>query len=117
MAQETVFSKIVAGEIPSDKVYEDDLILAFKNIAPEAKVHLLVIPKSNHLERLENSQPKDVELLGHMMIKIAEIAKEQGLEKDGYRVISNNGENAGQEIAHLHFHILGGERLGKLNSK
>lgn len=115
MAKETVFSKIVAGEIPCSKVYEDDLILAFNDIAPNAKVHILVIPKSNHLERISEIQPSDAELIGHIMLKIAEIAKLAGIDKEGYRVVTNSGDNAGQEVPHLHFHILGGEKLGKLN--
>lgn len=117
MAKETVFSKIVANELPSNKVYEDDLILAFTNINPEASIHVLVIPKSNHLERLSDLESADKELLGHLMVKIAEIANTLGLDKDGYRVITNSGKNAHQEIDHLHFHILGGESLGKLNAK
>lgn len=115
MAQETVFSKIIAGDIPCSKVYEDDLILAFDDIAPQAKVHIVVIPKSNHLEKASDFQSKDVDLLGHIMIKISEIATLKGLDKDGYRIISNCGENAGQEVPHLHFHILGGEKLSSIS--
>lgn len=117
MTKETIFSKIVAGEIPCDKVYEDELVLAFKDINPEAEVHVLVIPKQNHLERLADLDSADKELLGHLMVKISEIANTLGLAKDGYRVITNSGKNAHQEVDHLHFHILGGESLGKLNSK
>lgn len=115
MAQETIFSKIVAGEIPADKVYEDEKILAFKDINPAAQIHVLVIPKSNHLERLSEAENSDIELLGEILVKIAKIAADLGLEKDGYRVITNSGEFAGQEVPHLHFHILGGEKLKSLN--
>ena len=116
MAKETIFSKIVAGEIPCNKIYEDDLVLAFYDINPDAKIHALVIPKSNHLERLSDLENSDAELIGHMMISIAKIAKKLGIDKTGYRVITNSGDDAHQEVEHLHFHILGGETLGKLNA-
>lgn len=115
MAQETIFSKIIQGEIPCDKIYEDDLILAFKDINPAAKTHILVIPKTNHLENLNDAKESDAELLGKIMIKISQIAKNAGLDKHGYRVITNSGEFGGQEVYHLHFHILGGEQLSALN--
>ena len=115
MAQETIFSKIIDGEIPADKVYEDDIVLAFKDINPAAKIHVLVIPKSNHLESITNMQSSDVELLGYIMLKIKQIATDLGLDKNGYRVITNSGDFAGQEVPHLHFHILGGEKLKRLN--
>jgi len=110
----TIFEKIINGEIPCNKIYEDDLILAFHDINPHAKVHALVIPKPTHLARLQDVKRADVELLGHMMSKIPEIAELLGIAKEGYRVITNNGDHAGQEVPHLHFHILGGEPLGKL---
>ena len=116
MAQDTIFSKIVAGEIPCNKVYEDDLVLAFEDINPSAKVHVLVIPKSNHLERLSEVVEDDANLMGHMMVCINKIAKDLGIDKTGYRVITNSGENAHQEVHHLHFHILGGESLSKRNN-
>ncbi|MCP4354427.1 MAG: histidine triad nucleotide-binding protein [Proteobacteria bacterium] len=115
MAQETIFSKIVRGELPSTKVYEDNSILAFKDINPSAKIDIIVIPKSNHLERLSDMQSSDVELLGNIMLKIKQIATDLKLDKDGYRVITNSGDFAGQEVPHLHFHILGGEKLKDLN--
>lgn len=113
----TVFAKIVAGEIPCKKVYEDDQILAFHDIAPKARVHVLVIPKSSHMAGIADAKLEDAALLGHMMVKIAEIAHKLGLEPGGYRVLTNNGPDSGQEVPHLHFHILGGERLGGLNVK
>jgi len=115
MAQDTIFSKIVNNEIPADKIYEDDKVLAFKDINPAAPTHILIIPKSNHLEKINDMQVCDVELLGYIMLKITDIATDLGLDKDGYRVITNNGEFAGQEVPHLHFHILGGEKLKGLN--
>ncbi len=110
----TVFKKIIDGEIPCNKIYEDEHILAFHDINPHAKVHAVVIPKPTHLKRIQDAQSKDVELLGHLMCKIPEIAKILGIDKDGYRIITNNGDHAGQEVPHIHFHILGGEPLGKL---
>lgn len=113
----TVFSKIIAGEIPCKKIYEDEHILAFHDIEPDAKVHALVIPKMEHLARLQDASDSDAALLGHLMTKIPEIAAKLGLDEGGYRVITNNGDNAGQEVPHLHFHILGGEKLGPLHKK
>jgi histidine triad (HIT) family protein len=109
----TVFGKIVRGEIPADVVYEDDQIMAFRDIAPQAPVHVVVIPKA-HMACLRCAGADDAALLGHMMAKIPHIAKDLGLEAGGYRVISNAGPDAGQEVPHLHFHILGGKSLGKL---
>ena len=111
----TIFSKIIAGDVPCDKIYEDEHILAFHDIEPDAEVHALVIPKKEHLARIQDASGDDATLLGHLMVKIPEIASKLGLDEGGYRVITNNGDNAGQEVPHLHFHILGGEKLGKLN--
>lgn len=111
----TIFAKIIAGEIPADKIYEDEHILAFHDINPDARVHALVIPKKEHLARIQDAGPDDAALLGHLMSKIPEIAAKLGVDKDGYRVVTNCGPNSGQEVPHLHFHILGGEKLGKLN--
>ena len=110
----TIFAKIIAGEIPCNKVYEDEHILSFHDINPHAKVHVLVIPKKGHLTCMQDVTPEDSPLIAHLMVKIPEIAKSLGLAEGGYRVITNNGTNAGQEVPHLHFHILGGEPLGKL---
>lgn len=109
----TIFGKILRGEIPADKVYEDDLILAFRDIEPKAKIHILVIPKKCIVDlRMATSEDKDI--LGHLMVKIPEIAQRSGLTKNGFRLMANNGENAGQEVPHLHYHLLGGETLNKL---
>lgn len=113
----TIFAKIISGEIPCDKIYEDEHILAFHDIEPDAKFHALVIPKSGHLHRIQDATADDTALLGHLMSKIPEIAGKLGLDAGGYRVITNCGDNAGQEVPHLHFHILGGEKLGPLNAK
>ena len=104
-----VFCKIIKGEIPSAKVYEDDKMLVFKDIEPKAKVHLLAIPKE-HFKLLSEIDKKRGELLSHMLEKIPQIAKENGC-KNGYRLVINQGDDAGQTVFHLHMHILGGETL------
>ena len=104
-----LFCKIVDGEIPSSKVYEDDEILAFNDVAPQAPVHFLIVPKK-HMESLDDTTDEDAALLAHIMLKIKDIAKDLGLE-NGYRVVSNNGEDAFQTVKHLHFHILGKRKM------
>ncbi len=103
-----VFCKIVKGEIPSTKVYEDDKVLAFKDIEPIAPIHILVIPKVHIKSLLEL---EDDDLLIHMHKVIKSIAKEQGIDEKGFRVLTNVGEDGGQAVKHLHFHILGGTKL------
>ena len=103
----TIFEKIVAGEIPCNKVLETDKFLAFHDINPKAPIHILAIPKKCY----ESFQVMDAELMGEMTKFIQEVAKTMGLDKTGYRLISNCGENGGQEVPHLHFHILGGTKL------
>ena len=104
-----LFCKIAAGEIPSNKVYEDDQVLAFYDINPMAKVHVLVIPKT-HIDSAAEITEENAPLVAHIFTVIPKIAKELGLE-EGFRVVSNCGENAGQSVKHLHFHILGGQPL------
>ena len=104
-----IFCKIIAGEIPSAKVYEDDEMLIFKDIAPLAKIHLLCVPKE-HFAYLTELNEQRAALLGRMLTKIASLKDELGLG-DGYRLVINQGENAGQTVHHLHIHILGGETL------
>lgn len=108
--EECIFCKIVKGEIPSKKVYEDDEVLAFHDIDPIAKIHILVIPKK-HISSLLELKNEDKELLSHIFEKINEVAKIVGIDKSGFRVISNVGEDGGQSVKHLHFHVLGGEKL------
>ena len=105
-----IFCKIAAGEIPSTKVYEDDTVLAFKDINPLAPVHILVIPKT-HIESVAEITAENSAVVAHIFEVIAKIAKEQGIDKDGFRVVSNCGENGCQSVKHLHFHILGGKKL------
>ncbi len=104
-----LFCKIIAGEIPSTKVYEDELILAFRDISPMAPTHILVIPK-NHIGGVDEITPENSGVVSHIFEAIADIAKQEGLT-GGYRVVSNIGEDAGQTVRHLHFHILGGRKL------
>ena len=104
-----LFCKIVAGEIPSTKVYEDETVLAFRDIAPMAPTHILVIPKA-HIGSVAEITAENSGVVAHIFEVIAAIAKAEGLEK-GYRVVSNCGDDAGQTVHHLHFHILGGKKL------
>ncbi|MGN1110552.1 MAG: histidine triad nucleotide-binding protein [Oscillospiraceae bacterium] len=104
-----IFCKIIAGEIPSTKVYEDDEILAFRDINPQAPTHILVIPKK-HIAGVHEINAENSAIVAKIFVKIAEIAKQEGLE-NGYRVVSNVGEDGGQTVPHLHFHILGGKKL------
>ena len=106
-AEVTIFDKIVKGEIPSTKVYEDDLVLAFKDINPAAPVHVLLIPKHRDgLDRLSHAEDRHKALLGHMMVTVPKVAKASGL--GDYRLVINDGARAGQTVFHLHMHILGG---------
>ena len=104
-----LFCKIAAGEIPSTKVYEDDMILAFRDIAPMAPTHILVIPKT-HIPSVDGITAENSNLVAHIFEMIPKIAAEEGLT-GGYRVVSNCGADAGQTVHHLHFHILGGKPL------
>jgi histidine triad (HIT) family protein len=104
-----LFCKIVAGDIPSTKVYEDEKILAFRDIAPQAPCHVLVIPK-NHIADVNGITAENSAIVAHIFQVIPQIAKAEGLE-NGYRVVSNCGADAGQTVQHLHFHILGGKQL------
>ena len=106
-----IFCKILRGEIPSDKVYEDGDMLAFRDIHPQAKVHVLCVPKS-HFSYLSEMGEKERGLVGKCMAKLPEIARLAGIEK-GYRVIINQGKDAGQTVFHLHIHILGGQNMGE----
>ncbi len=104
-----LFCKIVAGIIPSAKVYEDETVLAFRDIAPQAPTHILVIPKA-HIGSMSEVNAENAPLVAHCLEVAAKVAAAEGLT-DGYRVVSNCGEDAGQTVQHLHFHILGGKKL------
>ena len=104
-----LFCKIIEGTIPSSKVYEDDMCLAFRDINPQAPTHILVIPKT-HIPSLDGVNEENAEIVAHIFTKIPEIAKTEGLT-GGYRLVSNCGPDACQTVPHLHFHILGGKKL------
>ncbi len=106
---ETIFSKIIRREIPADIVYEDDLALAFKDVHPQAPVHILVIPKQP-IARLSDAESPDHALMGHLLLTVKRVAEQAGLG-NGYRVVINNGDDGGQTVPHLHLHILGGRHM------
>jgi len=106
----TLFEKIIARKIPSEVVYEDEQCFCFRDIAPQAPVHLLLIPKKP-IPRIAEASEGDVALLGHLMSKIAVITQQEGLVEDGFRVVINNGKYGGEAVPHLHLHILAGRQL------
>ena len=110
MSEPTIFSKIIAKEIPAEIVYEDELCLAFHDISPQAPVHILVIPKQ-HVVNVADLNSEDQQLAGHLMLVIGKIARQLGFEQQGYRVVANCGFDGGQSVDHLHFHVLAGRKL------
>lgn len=106
-----IFCKIVHREIPSEFVYEDDEVIAFKDIQPLAPIHLLIIPK-HHLRNLNDVTPEHEKLMGHLFSVIRQLAEKLGIAESGYRVVTNTGTDGGQVVGHLHFHLLGGQALG-----
>ena len=109
----TIFSRIVQGEIPADIVYQDDQVTAFKDIQPQAPVHILIIP-NQEIPTVNDLSVDDEQLVGHMFIVAAKIAKEQGVAQDGYRLLVNCNRHGGQEVFHLHIHLFGGRPLGPM---
>ena len=107
----TLFEKIIAREIPAEIIYEDDLVCAFRDIKPQAPVHVLIVPKKP-ITRIAEAGPEDQTVLGHLLLKAAHVAAKLGLEKNGYRLVFNNGRDGGEAVPHLHCHILGGRGLG-----
>lgn len=107
----TIFKKIIDRQIPADIVHEDDLCLAFRDVSPQAPTHILVIPKKEIRSLNDIDKGQDKEILGHLLVTASEIAKEQGLGEDGYRLVINTNEHGGQSVYHLHMHILGGRSL------
>jgi len=110
MAEKTIFKKIIDGEIPAEIVYEDDLCMAFKDITPAAPTHLIVIPKKE-IPTVNDVGEADEAVVGHLFLAMGKIAAQLGLD-GGYRVVTNCGHDAGQEVMHLHFHMLGGRQFG-----
>ena len=111
MNNDCLFCKIIDGQIPSTKVYEDESVLAFKDINPAAPIHILVIPKK-HIDSLANLSNEDKDVIWHIHQVMNIIAEEQGFKENGYRVIVNCGKDSGQEVMHLHYHILAGTKMG-----
>ena len=104
-----IFCKIISGDIPSTKIYEDDLVYAFRDIQPQAAIHILVVPKV-HIPSLSDANPAHQAVLARLMLACGEIARQEGLA-DGYRVVTNVGNHGCQSVKHLHYHILGGQQL------
>ena len=116
MSDETsdcIFCKIIAGEIPCTKVYESDTVLAFEDINPLAPVHVLVVPK-RHVVQADQCTESDREMLGDMMLAAGEVARIKRVSETGYRLTANNGRQGGQEVLHLHMHVLGGRRMRRM---
>jgi len=106
----TLFEKIIARQIPADIVYEDDFVLAFRDIKPGAPTHVLIVPKKV-IPRIADARVEDEKVLGHLLLKAAHVAEKLGLKTTGYRLVINNGPHAGESVPHLHCHILGGREL------
>ncbi len=110
-SNETIFSKIIRHEIPAEIVYQDDQVTAFKDINPQAPVHLLIIP-NKLIPTVNDVTAEDEQTLGHLFVVAAQLAKEMGIAEDGYRLVVNCNKHGGQEVFHLHMHLLGGKALG-----
>jgi histidine triad (HIT) family protein len=106
----TLFEKIIAREIPAQIVYEDDQVLAFRDINPQAPTHALIVPK-RPIPRVAEAKPEDRELIGYLLLKAAEVAGKLGLDHSGFRLVINNGADGGETVPHLHVHILGGRYM------
>lgn len=108
---DTIFGKIIRREIPADIVHEDDHVIAFKDVNPQAPVHLLIIPKNEEIATLNDAGPDHQALLGHMMLTASRLAAEHGIAESGYRLIMNCNKEGGQTVYHLHLHLLGGHQM------
>ena len=113
MVEETIFSKIIRKEIPADIVYEDETVLAFRDISPQAPVHLLIVPKKL-IPTVNDVDSEDEVTLGHMFVVAAQLAKEHDVDKNGYRLTVNCNSDGGQEVFHLHMHLMGGRRMQRM---
>ena len=110
MADKTLFQKICDKEIPADIVHEDDLCVAFRDISPQAPVHILIVPRK-HLPRIATATAEDAALIGHLLLTAANIARGEGIDGTGFRIAINNGPDGGESVPHLHVHLLGGRQL------
>jgi len=115
MAEDTIFMRIVRGEIPADVIYRDDLVTAFRDIHPQAPVHVLIVP-NRAIPSVADVQPEDEALLGRLFTAARRVAEQEGLD-DGYRLIVNCRAHGGQEVDHLHLHLMGGEPLGPMRAR
>ncbi|MCI5763004.1 purine nucleoside phosphoramidase [Actinobacillus porcinus] len=116
MATETIFSKIIRKEIPANIVYQDELVTAFRDIAPQAPTHILIIP-NKLIPTVNDVTTEDEATLGRLFTVAAKIAQQEGIAEDGYRLIMNCNKHGGQEVFHIHMHLLGGEHLGPMRAK
>jgi histidine triad (HIT) family protein len=105
-----LFCKIIAGQIPSSKVYEDDAVFAFNDISPQAPTHILIVPRK-HIDSMDTAAGEDKGLIGHLMLTAAKIARERGFSEGGYRIVVNTNADAGQTVFHLHVHLLAGRQF------
>lgn len=110
-ANETIFGAILRGDIPSTRVWDDELCIAFRDISPAAPTHILIIPRKL-IPTLAHATKEDREVLGHMLLVAGELARSEGIDEDGFRVVINTNQDGGQTVYHLHMHLLGGRRLG-----
>ena len=107
----TIFQQIIDGNIPADKVFEDERVIAFRDIQPQAPIHILVIPKKP-IVSLADASEEDRDLMGHLMLVAAQVARSEGIDQAGYRVVTNIGREGGQSVDHIHLHVLGGRQMG-----
>lgn len=111
--EKDLFCRIIEGEIPADIVYQDDDVVAFRDIKPAAPVHVLIVPRK-HIAKLSDATAEDAELLGKVLLAANKVAEIEGVKESGYRLIVNTGSDAGQEVFHVHLHVLGGKPLGPM---
>ncbi|HZL44398.1 MAG TPA: histidine triad nucleotide-binding protein [Verrucomicrobiae bacterium] len=107
----TLFEKIIAREVPATIVYEDDKVIAFRDVKPQGPTHVLIVPKKP-IPRIAEAKAEDQQVLGHLLLKAGEVARQLGLAQTGFRLVFNNGPDAGEAVPHLHCHIIGGRKLG-----
>ncbi len=113
MTQDCIFCRIIRGELSTEFVYQDDRVVAFRDIAPKAPVHILIVPR-RHIPSLAHVTSDDEGVLGHMMVVARQVAEQEGVLESGFRTIINTGPDGGQEIYHIHMHLLGGRPLGRM---
>jgi histidine triad (HIT) family protein len=116
MSEETLFTKIINKEIPADFLFQDDRVTAFRDIHPQAPTHILIVP-TKPIPTINDVTEKDEADLGHLFVVAAKLAEQEGIATDGYRVIMNCGNHGGQEVSHLHMHLVGGRPLGRMISR